>query len=117
MINIGIWYSIYNILNDFFFLIICNHKLNQKAMIDVDEVYKVPTKKSKSSMNVINKLEVSNNDNEIKNDSKIKIDQNKIVETLSSLNLYSTNDFETYHRHCNQILIRGDNVVTVVLAD
>jgi hypothetical protein len=86
-------------------------------MIDVDEVYKVPKKKSKSSMNIINKVEEPI-ENGNQNDSKNKkIDQNKILETLSSLNLYTTNDFETYQRHCNQLIIRGDNIVTVVLAD
>ena len=88
-------------------------------MIDVDEVYKVPTKKSKSSMNIINKLEETSSNQTDETTSKKNTDQNdeKIIETLSSLNLYSTNDFETYQRHCNQILIRGDNVVIVVLAD
>ncbi len=84
-------------------------------MIDVDEIYRVP--KSDSNTNIINsltevlgKVSLGTNTNQTRRDEpRGDIEVN--------LNLYKSGNFNLFQRHVNQMLIRGDNVVFVVLAD
>ena len=83
-------------------------------MIDVDEVYKVP-------LNTSNQTETQQADNEKKEDLAAKIDEmnlgNESLNFVENLNLYKSGRFNLYERHVNQMLIRGDNVVTITFAD
>ena len=87
-------------------------------MIDVDEIYRVPTKKQGQTSNIINTLTEELGQVSIKakeNGDNESAELNKEIET--NLNLYKSGKFNIYQRHVNQILLRGDNVVFVVLAD
>lgn len=74
-------------------------------MVDVDEVYKVPS----SQLNQIDEP-----DQKPLEGSQKQLD---ICNLFSDLNLFKSGRFNVFERHVNQLLIRGDNVVTVALAD
>jgi hypothetical protein len=100
-------------------------------MIDVDEIYRVPlTKINQTSAKVINSLSANienvklseNNDsspNETVSSRKLELEMNRLDEKNVglNLNLYKSGKFNLFQRHANQILIRGDNVVFIVLAE
>jgi hypothetical protein len=90
-------------------------------MIDVDEVYKMPNSRLKSEES---KKPSNLKDAEKKNESaadevETKVDPESVAlaDALSHLNLYKSSRFNMFERHVNQLLIRGDNVVTITLAD
>lgn len=82
-------------------------------MIDVDEVYRVPNGEPCQAVNALTqdliKLSVETANKQENNESD-DID-------LAKLNLYKSGKFNLFERHANQLFIRGDNIVTVVLAD
>ncbi len=93
-------------------------------MIDVDEIYRVPSSNSKSaSSNIINSLTKGLGDVSLLESSQNRATQaasggREVNEDLElNLNLYKSGKFNLFQRHVNQMLIRGDNVVFVILAD
>ena len=105
-------------------------------MIDVDEVYKVPLHKYKQPSEFIEHKDDLNLSSELDSVKIVKTDENdetvepkkgasaKIDEDRSQLssfatniNLYKSGKYNLFERHVNQLFIRGDNVVLVVLAD
>lgn len=90
-------------------------------MIDVDEIYRVPNKSgSVAGCRIVNSLAVEFDD-------KASIDSGNQPRARdrqtprggetphTSLNLYKTSKYNIYQRHMNQLLVRGDNIVFVVL--
>ena len=92
-------------------------------MIDVDEVYKVPLNSLNQFTQETKSVEVDTNAVEPKKDLKnaaANLHTNSDASESNftkNLNLYKSGRFNLFERHVNQIFIRGDNVVTVVLAD
>lgn len=82
-------------------------------MIDVDEVYRIPINKLESDLET---LPANLQATSLEDSKKQKI-QNEIEEIESKLNLYKSGRFNLFERHVNQLFIRGDNIVTVVLAE
>lgn len=72
-----------------------------KAMIDVDEIYKIPKSRLKETVDV----------------KPLKDDKPELNHLFSQLNLFKSGRFNMFERHVNQLLIRGDNVVTIAFAD
>jgi hypothetical protein len=94
-----------------------------KAMIDVDEVYKLPQSILKPD-DLAKDLEVKaslNDDNDAAEKNSAQTTTPAISESLESilsqLNLYKSGRFNQFERHVNQLFIRGDNIVTVALTD
>ena len=90
------------------------------AMIDVDEVYRVPLNKLNQTSNKIINTLTSNLENVSleKNEKSQKKSADHLNEEVAvNLNLYKSGRYNLFQRHVNQMLIRGDNVVFVVLAD
>ena len=88
-------------------------------MIDVDEIYRVPNKSgSVAGCRIVNTLAVEF-DNKASIDSgnqQRSRDRQTASETShTNLNLYKTSKYNIYQRHMNQLLVRGDNIVFVVL--
>lgn len=105
-------------------------------MIDVDEVYKVPLHKYKQPSEFIEHKDDLNLSTEldsvkiVKTDEKdetiepkktasAKIDEEEslLSSFATNINLYKSGKYNLFERHVNQLFIRGDNVVLVVLAD
>jgi hypothetical protein len=83
-------------------------------MKDVDEVYKIPI--------VCKSTNESNKDSRESQSSNKELDllSNKLSSDLcltSPLVDLKTTKFTILHRHINQILVRGDNIVMVAYAD
>lgn len=79
-------------------------------MTDVDEIYRIPNDQFVNDSKKLSKesvVEPSILDEPQK--------QFKIIE--KKLNLYKSGRFNLFERHVNQLFIRGDNIVTVTLAD
>jgi hypothetical protein len=72
-------------------------------MIDVDEIYRIPI--------------MSNNSNAILKIENIKLESHLNSNSESILNFYKLMEDNVYQRHCNQLLIRGDNIVIISMAD
>ncbi|CAF1089367.1 unnamed protein product [Brachionus calyciflorus] len=84
------------------------------AMIDVDEVYRIPINKIETDLDKLPKeLEKAN----LEDSEHIKKINTDFQEIESKLNLYKSGRFNLFERHVNQLFIRGDNIVTVTLAD
>ena len=103
-------------------------------MIDVDEVYKVPLHKYKQPNEFIehkDDLNLSTELDSVKTDetidetiepkkaasAKIDEDESLLSSFATNINLYKSGKYNLFERHVNQLFIRGDNVVLVVLAD
>lgn len=88
-------------------------------MVDVDEVYKIPS--SKLSREVDTHAEEADVDDEKclseKKPAATQLPGGNLARQFSDLNLYKSGRFNVFERHVNQLFIRGDNVVTVALAD
>ena len=85
-------------------------------MVDVDEVYKVPSSQLKqNNNNEPNKTPLLEESTAQKPASSHK--QLDLCTLFSDLNLFKSGRFNVFERHVNQLVIRGDNVVTVALAD
>lgn len=77
-------------------------------MTDVDEIYRIPSDQNESdSVKLSKEVDYSNLEESL---SQFKNIENKI-------NLYKSGRFNLFERHVNQLFIRGDNIVTVSLAD
>ena len=96
-------------------------------MIDVDEVYKVPLKaltesstdKTKDEPNpeeMAKKMTKTDLESATAN-LDINSDSASSAHFVKNLNLYKSGRFNLFERHVNQMFIRGDNIVTIVLAD
>ena len=106
-------------------------------MIDVDEVYKVPLHKYKQPSEFIEQKDDLNLSTELDNvkivktdetidetiepkkaaSAKIDEDESLLSSFATNINLYKSGKYNLFERHVNQLFIRGDNVVLVVLAD
>jgi len=93
-------------------------------MIDVDEVYKVPLSSLNKACDSLEAKTTKFENDAGKKDLTMKIDELKLVDSdkshesfVENLNLYKSGRFNLFERHVNQMLIRGDNVVTIAFAD
>jgi len=101
-------------------------KQSFQAMIDVDEVYKVPLNSSKTLCGDDNNTESKMMESDAKKDLAKTVDDLTLDDDgedeahknfVKNLNLYKSGRFNMYERHVNQMFIRGDNVVTIAFAD
>lgn len=83
-------------------------------MKDVDEIYRISTNKLNDFSKQMSLLTM-NPDKQESNDAKATNDEAKTL--IEEFNLYKSGRFNLFERHMNQLLIRGDNVVMVTLAD
>lgn len=83
-------------------------------MSDVDEVYKIPQSRLKDCEEEEKKEQVEESSSNKPVAQKSTTDLCKL---FSQLNLYKSGRFNIFERHVNQMLIRGDNVVTIAFAD
>jgi len=84
-------------------------------MKDVDEIYRISTNKLDDFSTQISLLNMSSDNEKPKNEAKETDDEAKTL--IEEFNLYKSGRFNLFERHMNQLLIRGDNVVMVTLAD
>lgn len=82
-------------------------------MIDVDEVYRIPINKLEDDLE---KLQKDLKETNLEDSGKQKV-QNDFEQIESKLNLYKSGRYNLFERHVNQLFIRGDNIVTVILAE
>ena len=101
-------------------------------MVDVDEVYKSPfilkppeTKQKEPDLAKVNQQVKSL---KLESTSEAKVDQASTSGSMKAVNTYRvvpelrlsslvSQKFSIFHRHINQVMIRGDNVVMVAYAD
>lgn len=82
-------------------------------MVDVDEVYKVPSSQLKEN----DEPDKTPLDESVAQKPSSHRRQLDLCDLFSDLNLFKSGRFNVFERHVNQLVIRGDNVVTVALAD
>ena len=88
------------------------------AMIDVDEIYRIPFGK-KQQQQQPQQQQQQQEGNITKEMANVSItDDNNNNDADGEFNLYKCGrSFQLAERHSNQLFIRGDNVVTITLAD
>jgi hypothetical protein len=83
-------------------------------MKDVDEIYRISTNKLDNFSKQMSLMSMSSDKEE---SNKTKTTDPEAKPLVEELNLYKSGRFNLFERHMNQLLIRGDNVVMVTLAD